>query len=122
MDRTLYKGVPGTEYFRWTTLGLVTEEDVVEKKIVGKEFCDPAFFSTSEDYNIAKSFSEQEIIFIIRSSLYSKALNMHGISAVETEREFLFDKGRMFRIIDVKIMDYKSGCTCKYEIVLDVIN
>lgn len=54
--------------------------------------------------------------------MHSKALNMHGISVLEIEREFLFNKQRVFRIIDLKAMDYKSGCGCKYEIVSDVVN
>ena len=67
---------------------------------VGKVFCDPAFFSTSEKENVADDFGSKFHFFVIKCKKAGKSIRKY--SCHRKEEEVLFPPGTKFLITKVE--------------------
>ena len=101
-NRPLYKGK-----FEQTFIGVNKEIDLSKDEpinLIGEKIRFRGFTSTSSDINVALSYSCGKILYII-NPVKKRALDINQaieINVFSYEKEFLFDKNQMFRIVNVE--------------------
>lgn len=113
-DVTVYRGVNSTDILKGNPGDFDSLEEYLDS-MVGAQFRDPGFVSTSVDPGVADAFSS-DTVMEIRVPKGTKGFYMEPITNVPGEEELLLDRGYEFKITGIE--DNGEG---NYRVVVEPV-